>query len=315
MSKFKILWIDDSDKKCKRERLLVKEFIKSLDLSPDICCINEISKNSVEKSDGIINKALSSRDYDLLVIDFLLSKDVLGSDIINEVRNKKQIYTDIVFYSSSKEDITNAVKLSYESESAYDYFDGIYVAPMQEEWFMQKMQFVINKIVNSWFSPNALRGVILDKTSKIENNVCELIGSYYQTKLPEIITFLNQKKENVYRAVHDKWEKLAIAKDPIQEIISDPSQYNWNLKKQIFDLLVENDLLHIDEEVAKAIDKIFVIRNTHFAHNKAKIKDGKIEIDVNGKIEIYDDKRIGELRHTIQIVEEYFDNARKNLLK
>lgn len=315
MSKFKILWIDDSDRKCKRERRLVSEFIKSLDLSPEIYFITEISKESVENSNGEINRALSSRNYDLLVVDFLLSKDVLGSDIINEVRNNKKIFTDIVFYSSSREDITNSVKSSYDSESAYDYYDGVYVAPMQEEWFMQKMQFVISKIVNSWFSPNALRGVILDKTSKIENSVCELISSNYQNNLPEIMSFLKQKKENVYKAVQDKWEKLVKSPDPIQAIISEPSQYNWNLKKQILDLLITYGVLKLDEETEAAIDKLFIIRNTHFAHNKAKINDGRIEINVNGKVEIYDDARISELRHLIQIVEEYFDKANKgNLL-
>ena len=308
MSKFKILWIDDSENKCKRERWLVSNYIESLDLTPEINCITEISKNSIENNNGNINIALSSRNYDLLVIDFLLSKDILGSDIINEVRNKKQIYTDIVFYSSSKEDIINAVKSSYDSESAYEYFDGIYVAPMQAEWFMQKMQFVISKIVNSWFSPNALRGVILDKTSKIENNVCELIGTCYKDELPEIKKFIEQKKENVCKSVRDKWEKLALAQNPIAEIIKDPAQYNWNLKKQIFDLLVKKNILQIDKEIAEAIDKIFLIRNMHFAHNKVKIIDGRIEVDVNGKIEIYDDKRISELRHTIQIVEQYFES-------
>ncbi len=307
MSKFKILWIDDSDRKCKRERLLVSKFIESLDLTPEINFITEISLDSLRNLNGKINKALSSRDYDLLVIDFLLSKDVLGSDIINEVRNEKQIYTDIVFYSSSKEDITAAVKSSYDLESAYDYFDGVYVAPMQEEWFMQKMQFVIGKIVNSWYSPNALRGVILDKTSKIENGVCELIGLNYQNLLPVIKDFLNQKKINVSKSVQDKWEKLTSSSDPIKFMLDNPSQFNWNLKKQIFDLLIENKLLNIDKETSTAIDQIFTIRNTHFAHNKVTIQNGKIEIQVNGKVEIYDDERISELRHLIQITEKYFD--------
>lgn len=308
MSKFKILWIDDSDKKCKKERLLVKAFIESLDLTPDIKFISDISKSSLENKDGTLNKALSARDYDLLVIDYWLSKDVLGSTIITEVRNKKHIYTDIVFYSSSKEDLTNAVKSSYESASAFDYFDGVYVAPMQEEWFLQKIQFVIQKIINSWFSPNAIRGVILDKTSKIETIVCDLVGKMYKPYLPEIKNFIKTKRINIQSDVEKKWQLLDEASDPVVEIISNQDKYNWNLKKQLFDILLERGAVEIDDETSKAMDGLFIRRNMYFAHNKAILKDGVIEIVVNGKIKRYDDAKIAKIRHDIYIIEKYFES-------
>ncbi len=308
MSKFKILWIDDSDKKCKKERLLVKAFIESLDLTPDIRFISDISKNSLENKDGALKKALSSRDYDLLVIDYWLSKDVLGSTIIAEVRNKKHIYADIVFYSSSKEDLAKAVQNSYESESAFDYFDGVYVAPMQEEWFLQKIQFVIQKIVNSWFSPNAIRGVILDKTSKIETIVCDLIAKIYKPYLIDIREFIKNKKVSVQKSVEEKWTTLEDSSDPIAEIISNQDKYNWNLKKQLFDILLEKGAVQIDDETSKAIDGLFIRRNMYFAHNKAILKDGVIEVVINGKTKRYDDKKIAQIRHDIYIIEKYFES-------
>lgn len=308
MSKFKILWIDDSNKKCKKELLLVKEFIESLDLTPDIRFITNISKNSLEAEDGELNKALSARDYDLLVIDYWLSKDVLGSTIITEVRCKKHIYADIVFYSSSKEDLINAVKDSYESESAIDYFDGVYVAPMQEEWFIQKIQFVIQKIVNSWFSPNAIRGVILDKTSKIETIVCDLVGKIYKPYLSEIKSFIKTKRINIQGEVEKKWRLLDEATDPIIEIISNQDKYNWNFKKQLFDVLLKSGAIQIDKETNRAIKRLFVRRNSYFAHNKAILKDGVIEVVVNGKIKRYDDEKIAKIRHDIYIIEKYFES-------
>ena len=94
MSKFRILWIDDQETKCKRDVRMVKRIIESLGYEADIQVVDDISKESLSNESGTLNKAIRARDVDLFVIDYNLKNDLFGGDVVEEIRcNNDMIQT------------------------------------------------------------------------------------------------------------------------------------------------------------------------------------------------------------------------------
>ena len=54
MSKFRILWIDDQPRKCKREVAQVKSVINALGFEPDVELESDISESSLHSPDGTL---------------------------------------------------------------------------------------------------------------------------------------------------------------------------------------------------------------------------------------------------------------------
>lgn len=97
MGKFNVLWIDDQPEKCKREQIKLKKAIENYGLKANINIINKVRKDQLLQEGHQSNIELTSREYDLLIIDYKLSGDLLGGEVISEVRTKYNIYTDIIF--------------------------------------------------------------------------------------------------------------------------------------------------------------------------------------------------------------------------
>ena len=196
MSKFKVLWIDDQTQKCKRDAKSVKKIIENIGFEPDISFEDDISQCSLNDPNGALNKAIKARDVDLFIIDYNLKNDVFGSDIIQEIRNDNDIYTDIIFYSSDAKSLVEAVKNSFDAYSIMDFCDGVYVVPLGDE-FLTKIQYVIIKIVKSWYNVHSIRGVLLSKASKFEHLVSEIISENYSSCLGTIKDELATKGTHV----------------------------------------------------------------------------------------------------------------------
>ena len=232
MSKFRILWIDDQPRKCKREVAQVKSVINALGFEPDVELESDISESSLHSPDGTLYKKLRARDVDLFLIDYNLKNNVLGSNIIQEIRKENDIYTDIVFYSSLNSDFIGTVKSSFDSPNAMEYFDGVYIVPLGDE-FVGKIQYVVNKIIKSWYNVHSIRGIVLSKASKFEHVVSSIINAHYGPCLEEIKAALHTKGENVCSSTKGKWAGVDKAQDPVPKILKDPIGFNWAVKDLI----------------------------------------------------------------------------------
>ena len=146
MSKFRVLWIDDQKTKCGKDIRMVKRIIEALGYEPDIQIIDDISKESLACETGALNRAIKARDVDLFVIDYNLKNDLFGGDVVEEIRRNNDMYTDIVFYSSVPDSLIAAVKTSFDAKSSLDYFDGVYIAPLGDD-FTEKIRSVILKVI------------------------------------------------------------------------------------------------------------------------------------------------------------------------
>lgn len=96
--------------------------------------------------------------YDMFFIDYTLSLDVVGSDLIRGLR-KEQMDSDVLFYSSEHEkDIRETVIDDLGT------FEGVYIANRTN--FEDKSNYLINKNARRLTSLANIRGFLMDQTSE-----------------------------------------------------------------------------------------------------------------------------------------------------
>lgn len=300
MSRFRILWIDDQKEKCRRDVRSVEKIVEDLGFEADVKLEDDISKESLEDADGVLNKAIHARDVDLFVIDYNLKNRVFGSDVIEEIRRNHDIYSDIIFYSSEPDLLLGRVKESFDSKSIMDFFDGVYIAPLGYE-FLEKVKNVIEKNIKSWYNVHSIRGVVLSKASKFEQMVNNIINNFYQPCLAEIRVALEEKSKNSLSTAEKKWKAVNIAEDPIQQIVRDPINFNWAVKQKIIDTMIEKEAVQINNWAE--VKEIFEIRNK-FAHNPMHLVNGNLVLEINSKGEIYTEEDVDKLREKLMRVEQ-----------
>lgn len=299
MSKFKVLWIDDQTQKCKRDSKSVEKIIESMGFEADIRFEDDISRYSLNDSNGALNKAIRARNVDLFVIDYNLKNDVFGSDIIQEIRNDNDIYTDIIFYSSDTDSLINAIKNSFDASSIMDFCDGVYVVPLGDE-FLTKTQYVIAKIIKSWYNVHSIRGILLSKASKFEQMVSEIIAQNYRPCLGTIKNKLKTKGANVTTSTCNKWKKIDETDDPVSYILRDPINFNWAVKKLMLKILLDKNIIVLPSW--EKLEWIFELRND-FAHNPIHLRDGNLVLSKNGQDVLYGENDIAEIRTALALVE------------
>lgn len=303
MSKFKILWIDDQKKKCEKDWKSVKRIIEEKGFEAEIIVEDDITMDSLHQETGTLHSKIRARDIDLFVIDYHLKNDIFGNDVVSEIRKNNDIYTDIVFYSSDSKSLIEVVKNSYDESSICDYFDGVYVAPLGDE-FVEKIGQIINKIIKSWYNVHSIRGIVLAKASKFEQMVAMIINEHYKETLQTIIEKLISKGQRVCDATYDRWEKVKSSDDPIPLILNDPIGFNWAVKKMILEELVAQNIVALS--TINEINNIFELRN-RFAHNPMHIDNGKIIVSTSKGIFEYDEEDIEDVRNKLTIIENDFN--------
>ena len=300
MSKFRILWIDDQTAKCKRDSIAVKNIIQEIGFEPDIVFEDRISKDSLVDESGDLNKAIKARNTDLYIVDYQLKDNVFGSDIIREIRKENKIYTDIIFYSSDAKTLLSEVKNSFEAPSSMDYFDGVYITPLGDE-FISKVEYVINKIICSWYNVHSIRGVTLSKASKFEHLASRIILDRYNLSLSSIKEKLAEKGNNVVQTLSDKWKKVSEQADPIPGILKDPISFNWAVKKLILIEMMDKNIITL--ETWDDIVDIFNLRND-FAHNPIHLENGILIVDKPKGSDKYDEDDVIRIREKLTRIEK-----------
>ncbi len=300
MSKFRILWIDDQPKKCKREKAKVEKIVQSFGFESDIDLESDISVSSLKSPDGTLYKKMHARNVDLFLIDYNLKNDVLGSNIVQEIRKENDIYSDIVFYSSLNADFIGAVKSSFDSSNSMEYFDGVYIVPLGDE-FSEKVQYVINKIIKSWYNVHSIRGIVLSKASKFEHLLGELIRAYYQPCLQDIKSVLSQKGANVCKTTSDKWKSVEKNVDPVPQILGDPINFNWTVKKCILKEMLDHGVITLT--TFQDIVDLFNLRND-FAHNPIHLENGNLVLQTTKKTQYFTEEDIEGIRKKLMRIEQ-----------
>lgn len=299
MSKFKILWIEDRPQKVGLEKDAVEEMIRTRGFTPII----EFISTQSELDDEEWKNRVKSRAYDLLFIDFNLCNHILGSNIISEIRQNNKIYVDIIFYSSDRDKLLDVVKNSFDG-SLMSFVDDVHIAILDDSEFNDKVEKVIEKIIGSWYNVQSIRGIILAKASKFETMISDIIKLYYKPQEEYLKNKLVEKREKVTNQANQNWDKLLTADDSIIYVVEHPEMFNWTIRRMLFDTLIEKGEIYISDETFKnKLSTLFSMRNI-FAHNKAKIKNGSLTLNIKSKEKIYKESDIVSIRDDINFIED-----------
>lgn len=152
---YKILWIDDAEDYVDSTKELVVQAIQNCFMDADIESYSDYDEFKSEKLENF--DATSFDFYDLILMDFALS-GTTGDAVIRELRSK-EIYTDIVFYSSDKENMESSLKNS-------DQLNGVFLADRAN--LLEIIGRVVQKNLKREYRISNIRGLIMDSTSEFD---------------------------------------------------------------------------------------------------------------------------------------------------
>jgi len=188
---YKILWFEDEYDFIKLCIPEIKEYIENLGfkfISPHI-----ESDNS--KTDKIIFE-----DYDLILMDYKLSDGDKGDVIIDKIRSMN-IYTEIIFYSSSRMD---ELRLSIQKNG----LDGVYCAN-RGEGFTQKVKDIMKLTLKKVLDINMVRGIVMASVSDFDEKMIEIIKAYRNKITEEKYTsFLQKRKKKLLESLNDRIKSI-----------------------------------------------------------------------------------------------------------
>lgn len=309
MSKFKILWIEDQPDKIALEREEIEGMIIAKGFTPKIDLVSQITSGDLSLNSELY-KRIRSREYDLLFIDYHLCNHILGSSIIGNIRKDNNIYVDIIFYSSDRDKLIETIKNSFDGP-LLEFIDDVHIAILDDSGFYDKIDIVIDKIIGSWYNAHSIRGILLAKTSKFETMINDIVRLNCVDKQDILRDKLLKKKSNLERHFKAQWENAMEDLSLPLYIINNPSNFNWAIRKMLFDTLIEEGNIVIDnEEFSTQLIEVFKLRND-FAHNKARILNGNLILNINGSERVYKEEDIINIRLKINNIENVLDSLIK----
>ena len=156
---FKILWFEDEPTWYNMEKLRIEGILREHQLIPSI---------TRRSGEDFTIQELTSNDYDLILMDFMLD-ELTGDKIVSEIRNNN-VLTDILFYSSEEDNMLNAIRRQMPP------IDGVYLTKRDYTVFTEKASKLISKIVRRSEDVVNLRGFVLDNTSDFELRIKEILN-------------------------------------------------------------------------------------------------------------------------------------------
>lgn len=266
----RILWIEDMPLFYQQTKEILEMYAEDIGVSLKFDYIKDAKEflNKIEiDSNGF-------KLYDIFFVDYSLSEDIVGSELIKKLRNKK-MDSDILFYSSENE--ADIRKVVTENLGIYE---GVYIANKIN--FEEKSNYLIRKNARRLTKLSNIRGFLMDQTSEndfiiksyILHNFCRLTEIQKQEIADILLNFILEKSVSFNNRAEEQIVKLE--KNGISNInqtmkIMD-ELFPIKLKYKIFEKMVK----YLDEtefkrvSVQQYIDEIIKTRNT-LAHKKLDI--------------------------------------------
>ncbi|MFY8069330.1 MAG: hypothetical protein ACOVMG_04470 [Flavobacterium sp.] len=248
-----LLWVEDDDSWFKDTSELFEMTINEYGFNSII----ERKKTLSEVKEEIAKNNL--KKFDVFLIDFNLKDSESGDNVIELLRGK-EIYTDIVFYSSDKVSIIESVK--------EHQFEGVYHSDRRE--IQDKFEKVFKTTIKKIEEINSMRGLIVGETSELDALIEEHLLLFTQS--PFIDNFDCDKfvKNEIFENAEKRNQKLKEIYDEsgIKAVFkSFDAIKKWKLLRAILkNNLDKNDYISEFIEINKSYNiEVIDIRNK-FAH-------------------------------------------------
>lgn len=168
-----VYWVEDS----KGWSSTIKENML-LELKDEGIAVDFITEENADTAKSEMqNSCRGFKKYDLFFVDYNISSELTGKDIINALRNY-DVDVDILFYSMDREkDIREAIAKNLSS------YEGVYIA--NRNTFQEKALNLIHKNVRKLLSIQNIRGKLMDCTSENDFIINSYILENYNKLSPE----------------------------------------------------------------------------------------------------------------------------------
>lgn len=153
---YKILWIDDSEDFIETAQELMEDSVAQNNMEPHLTIYSQFKDYKEKELDNFDVEIFNM--YDQIVIDYALS-GTTGDEIIRDLRHRN-IYTDIVFYSS------NYATMKQEMKYSDEHLDGVFFSTRED--LTETVDKVIKKNLKREYSIANIRGLIMDSTSEFD---------------------------------------------------------------------------------------------------------------------------------------------------
>lgn len=275
---YKILWIEnDSGWQNATAKMINEEITES-------GFILEIFPHKDYKDLDILSKTYPNfKTFDLILIDFKLDNDLTGDTFIKEVR-RNNIFTDILFYSKDSEKLQEIFK--------NNSLEGVYISNRED--FEEKFFQVYHKTIKKFEEINAVRGMVMAETSRLDRIIEDIIISFMNSKENNSI----ELKNYIIKILEDNTKNLFIDKEKRineRDNLKAKDIDNNKLIKRVLDAskrtrtlmkLINTEKLDVEFTYEKYKVDVIDIRNS-LAHAKSETIEGieYLIIEENGTVE------------------------------
>lgn len=230
-----IYWVEDSSGWSET----IKENMQ-IELNDEGISVDFVTEDNASTAENEIqNSCRGFKKYDLFFVDYNISSELTGKDIITALRNY-DVDVDILFYSMDREkDIRETIANNLSS------YEGVYIA--NRDTFQEKALNLIHKNVRKLLSIQNIRGKLMDCTSENDFIINSYILENYNKLSPtqkatvdgEVLAYVVQNILPESQKIADFVENLrasGIAK--IKDFMKCPSsQVPLELKYKLFALI------------------------------------------------------------------------------
>ena len=263
--KYKILWIDDSEDYIESTQEIIEDAVKDNNMIPQIKVYSKYEEYKEKELDTFDKDVFNL--YDQIIIDHALS-ETTGDKIIRDLRGRN-IYTDIVFYSSNYTSMIQALKDSGE------HLDGVFYST--RESIVSTIDKVIKKNLKREYNIANIRGLIMDSTSEFDY-ICRVVSLELFSKLSadDKKEVIDKVKEYVASAQHNSESNFSklneLQGDKFIKESMTSVEYVMNNKDRyaIMALIIRTleDNTVFDEDFPEAYKNDLITPRNDLAHNK-----------------------------------------------
>ena len=265
-----VLWVEDTKDYYEEMKDILDMYAEDLGVSVYFEYIQDIRKFY----ETIQNDFRGFKKYDICFIDYALSDDVVGSNVIKDLR-RENVDVDILFYSSE-----NEADIVQEILDNIGTYQGVYIANKGN--FEEKSYGLIRKNSRRLTSLANIRGFLMDQTSENDYTIKSYILRKFDSLQPHEKREIADLLAEYITAKKDKFTEHA--KTTLDKLTSDGitninrtmdlmvELFPIDLKYKVFEKMIEfqGEESFKDFPVTRYTEEIIKARNT-LAHKKLDI--------------------------------------------
>lgn len=264
---YNILWFENDRTSYETKKESVKEILEEF-------CFNFPEPRY--EADGNHIDDIDFSKYDLIIADMNLDSNQKAMKLLDKIR-QKDIFTEVLFYSSSGEDEVRMELSKYK-------IDGAYCSGRESTDFNDKVKAVIETLIKKTQNLTTLRGLVMAEVSELDLKMKKIIETFCvkcPSKEKDLINYIVNKIEkrtkdaliaNTELECKKNCSHIWKNKNKISEIIEDQS-FDSYAKARLIDYIMKQN--NKNAQFLENYNKRVIENRNQLAHCISENIDGK----------------------------------------